>query len=106
MELRDLYLRRHDDVRWRKVGGRVVVLHQTSGAYYTLNDMGGFLWESMDGRRKLGAILQMVMERYAVEEPVARADLMEIAQDLIDEGLVRTGRDPMIEAEGPRGIDE
>jgi hypothetical protein len=102
MELMDLYFRHHGNVRWRKLGKQVVVLHQASGTYYTLNEMGGVLWEAMDGRRPLGDILQAVLEGYAVEEAAARADLMALARDFIEEGLVQTDPDPKTEAQEPQ----
>jgi hypothetical protein len=102
MELMDLYFRHHGNVRWRKLGKQVVVLHQASGTYYTLNEMGGVLWEAMDGRTPLGDILQTVLEGYAVEEAAARADLTALARDFIEEGLVETGREPM--AEGRQSV--
>ena len=78
----------HPDARWREFGERIVVLHQRRGVYYTLNELGAFLWRSMDGRTPLADILDKVVAHYDVDRDTARGDLLEILQDLVEEGLV------------------
>jgi len=84
----DVCYTHHPDVRWRELGPRVVVLHQRRGTYYTLNELGAFLWKSVNGRTRLGLILEKIVERYEVDPDTARSDLLETLQDLVREGLI------------------
>ena len=88
MDTVDVCYIHHPEVRWRELGSQVVVLHQRRGAYYTLNELGAFLWKSINGRTRLGHILEKIVEHYDVDPDTARSDLLETAQDLVREGLI------------------
>jgi len=75
-------------VAWRMVDTDGVLLNLATGYYYTLNEVGRFLWESLDGRKKLSEIHGELLERYDVDGEASRKDLLELLQDLLKEGLV------------------
>ncbi len=80
--------RKSGKVAWRQVDEDGVLLNLGTGYYYTVNEVGRFFWESLDGRRKLSEIHGALLERYDVDSEVSRKDLLEIVQDLLKEGLV------------------
>jgi hypothetical protein len=81
---------KNGDVSWRSIEGNCVLLHLVSGVYYTLDSVGRFIWESLDGEKPLADVLKEVLDRYDVEETKAREDLLEIVDDLLREELALT----------------
>jgi len=80
--------RKDERVAWRTLEKDCILLHLTSGIYYTLNDVGRFLWESFDGKQRLQDVYEDMLDQYEVDPEVARNDMLELIEDLIREGLV------------------
>jgi len=85
-------------VTWRVIEGKCLLLHLGSGIYYTLDEVGRFIWESLDGKRPLGGVLDEIVKKYDVDAGTAREDLLEVIGDLLEEDLARTGEE---EADAP-----
>ena len=49
---------------------------------YTLDGVGAFIWELIDGQRTVGDIKTAILEEYKVAPEVAEADLVEFLQQL------------------------
>ncbi len=43
---------------------------------YRLNDTGAFIWDSIDGRRNIGEIINMLVEEFDVERDEAEKDIL------------------------------
>lgn len=77
------------DVVAREVGGETVLLDLASGTYFGLNEVGGRVWQMLDsGSATIGDLALAVTEEFAVDGEVAEADLLDLARDLLDQGLV------------------
>jgi len=49
----------------------------------------------LDGKRTLSAVLRRVVRRYKVDEATAKADLLELMEDLLSQGVLeRVGAPP------------
>ncbi len=57
-------------------------------AIYTLVGIGARVWELLDGTRSLGEIRAAIVERFAVGEEAAWADLCAFVRRLEENGLV------------------
>jgi len=99
-ELLDSYIVRSGDVTSRVIEGKCLLLHLASGVYYTLEDVGCFIWESLDGKRPLVEILNGIVEKYDVDAGTAGEDLLDVIGDLLEEDLARKVED---RAEDPEG---
>lgn len=97
MELWESYLKKSDKVTWRGMEDDCILLHLDTGIYYTLNEVGRFLWESCDGKRKLRMIFEELLEHYEVDPETAKKDIFEIVEDLVKEGLVEPYAEPQID---------
>jgi hypothetical protein len=84
---------RSGDVTWRVIEGKCLLLHLGSGIYYTLDEVGRFIWESLDGKKPLGEILDEIVRKYDVDAGTARGDLLEMIRDLLEEDLACTGEE-------------
>ena len=81
------------DVVTRIVGDESVIVPIRShvadlDAVVTLNPVGARIWELLDGRRNLDAIVGTIVEEYEVEPEAARADVDEFIHSLEEAKLV------------------
>jgi hypothetical protein len=69
-------------------GDTVLLLAGDSGEYFTLNDVGGRIWDLADGDRAVTDIVRALLEEYDAPEDVIQADALEILGQLSSEGLI------------------
>lgn len=93
----------------RAIDGKTVVTRRIAGetilvpvagrvgdldAVYTLNDVGSFIWELIDGRRSVQEIAEEVGSVYEVSVQQAATDVDELLRALESKGLVRLSAEP------------
>lgn len=71
----------------RKIADEVILvpIRQNVGDLeniFTLNEVGTFIWELINGKRKVKDIKEMIVEEFDVSPQVAEKDLMEFIQQL------------------------
>jgi hypothetical protein len=54
-----------------------------------VNEVGGRIWELIDGQRTLGAIRDIIIDEFEVSNEQAEKDLIEFLQQLEQVGAVR-----------------
>ena len=55
---------------------------------FTLNRIGAFIWERLDGKNPLSGILGSLIDKYEVTEQDAEQDILEFIAQVLDTGLV------------------
>lgn len=85
--------RKNPDVVYRVIAGEAILIPitretQGAGRMLTLNETGAFVWERLDGKRRLEDILGEILEDYEVEEESARRDLLELISTLKETGAI------------------
>ncbi len=79
-----------DDVAHQSMGeGQdAVVLSLKSGYLYTCNETTERFLKTLDGRRTLGEVIDLLEGEYEVPREELAADLAALAQQLLDEKLI------------------
>ena len=72
----------------RQVGEELVFLAQSGDQFISLNPVGTFIWQQMDGVHSLQDILDILCDEYDVETKDALADLHEFVTQLQAQGLL------------------
>jgi len=54
------------------------------GSIYSLNEIGAFVWEHLDGGRNLATIKDKILDEYEVSPREAEADLSAFMTDLVE----------------------
>jgi hypothetical protein len=73
----------------RKVAGEMVILSADDSSLYVLNDIGTAVWEAVDGRTPLSAIVDAVVCRdYEVDRDSALRDVQEFVAGLMSHGVL------------------
>ncbi len=49
---------------------------------YTLNETGAFIWETIDGEKNIGEIIDLVAGEYEVDRDTAAKDVLSFVEDM------------------------
>jgi hypothetical protein len=77
-----------ENIAWRNVNDEVVILNLKSGEYYTLNDVGQFVWLAVADKRNMEEIRQKVVDTFDVSPEKASEDIESFISRMLDEGLL------------------
>lgn len=87
-----IVLRSSPDVQGTTMDGETVLLDLSSGRYYTLNRLGCVIWEHCTGQSTIADIHAVICDRFEVVSSRALDDLIDLANELIQEGLLQQER--------------
>ena len=79
---------RRDRVLAQQVEGQAVLLDIQSGEYFSLNDVGGRVWDLCDGTRTVAEVADAICSEYDVALSTAVDDTGALIEDLAGAGLV------------------
>ena len=83
------YLRPNsEEVSADVLDGEAVMINLSNGFYYSMGDVGAFIWELIEAGNNLDAILTVLTQRYDVSTERAQADLEQLVAQLLEEDLV------------------
>ena len=80
--------RRRGDVLSKEAGDTVVLLTPDSGEYFTLNEVGGRIWELADGTRSVSEIAAVLAQEYEAPADEIETDTLEVLGELAGEKLL------------------
>jgi hypothetical protein len=79
---------RRDRVMVQQVEGQAVLLDIASGEYFSLNEVGGRVWELCDGTRTVAEVVDAICTEYDVPPTTAMSDAGALLESLAGAGLV------------------
>jgi hypothetical protein len=71
-----------------RVGDEVAILDLDHSVYYGLDPVGARIWALLEQPARLDRVLAAIVAEFEVEAETARADLLELVDELLDKGLV------------------
>ncbi len=80
------------DVLFRQLHGEAVLLNIETGVYYGLDPVGARAWELIVEHGALQRVYAAMLDEYDVEPPRLAEDLLQLAGQLREQGLVTVGR--------------
>jgi Coenzyme PQQ synthesis protein D (PqqD) len=87
--LPDIVVQRAQDQISRDLGSEGVILNLKNKMYYGLNGVGTRIWDLISEPRRVGEVLDIILEEYDVESGRCESDLVELLQNLSAEGLIQ-----------------
>ena len=75
-------------VAWRVYDGEAVIVSPDDSSLHTLNAVGTFIWESADGRTRVGEIVRRLCEAFEVGPDRAERDVAAFVENLTGRGLL------------------
>jgi hypothetical protein len=80
---------RNPELVWRPVDDGLVIVRPSDGQIRVLNGVGALVWQSMDGRRTVGDIADLVCDEYEVSLEQAQDDIRLFLEPLTEDGMVQ-----------------
>jgi hypothetical protein len=79
---------------YREIAGEAVLVPVRRNladmeSIYTLDEVGAFIWDLVDGQRTMGDVRDRVLDEYNVEPEVLDSDLFEFVEQLKSIGALR-----------------
>jgi hypothetical protein len=78
----------NSDLITSKVADAVVILHLSSGRYYSLDGVGVRIWELLQEKRSLAGVCAILEAEFGVDASLCRDDLLTLCRSLCNAGLV------------------
>jgi hypothetical protein len=73
--------------------GEVVILGFKSGSYYSLDQVGAFVWDLLQMPQKVSMIRDSILNEYDIDVQRCEQDLLNLLNDLADKGLIEIKAD-------------
>ncbi len=77
-----------DQIIERVVADEALLINLANGDYYSLDGVGTRIWESIDGKRTVEDLANIVTEEYNADKDQVVADVLRLVGQLTDEGLL------------------
>lgn len=78
-----------DEVLFQELNGEAVILDLASERYFGLDGVGTRFWELVNDNPSMQAAYDQLLGEYEVEASALESDLLALASNLLDAGLIR-----------------
>ena len=79
---------RAEEVAAKVIDGEAIIINLANGMYYSMDRVGGMIWDLLQNGQTLEGIVGAVTDRYDVSRDQATADLEALVNELLRENLV------------------
>ncbi len=79
---------RTEEVAAKVIDGEAIIINLANGVYYSMDKVGGLIWEAIERQSSMAAMIAEIVARYNVSTVQAEADFQRIAEELLQENLV------------------
>ena len=78
----------HEGVAAKVMDGEAIMINLANGLYYSMDQVGGLIWELIEAGLSLGEIATIVSQNYEVTADQALRDIQRLVEELLTEDLV------------------
>ena len=86
-------LRDGEEVAAKVIDGEAIIINLANGIYYSMDKVGGLIWEMLAGKYSLEEVIAAILARYDVSREQAQADVERLATELLQENLLLVSTD-------------
>jgi len=76
------------DINAEVIDGEAIIINIATGVYYSLEDVGAYVWELLTSGNSVAQSIQAVTQRYQIPTEQAGTDLEDFVSQLIAEDLI------------------
>jgi hypothetical protein len=80
--------KRKDEVIAQQASSAMLLLDMGDGSYYSLNDVGGRVWELCDGTHTVSQLVSTLAMEYDVPSQTLESDILELLDSLREKSLI------------------
>ena len=77
-----------EDVLFRQVENEGILLHVSSGTYYSLSETSIMFWQALSDAKSLMPVVELITNEYEVKRDRVLEDLQSFLQDLSARGII------------------
>ena len=77
-----------EEVAAKVMDGEAILINLSNGVYYSMDKVGGMIWEMIEGRHSLEEIVAAISASYDVGAERAKSDVERLLEELVQENLV------------------
>ena len=81
------------EVAAKVIDGEAIIINLASGNYYSMDKVGGVIWEMLAAAHSLAEVVSVVLARYDVSPQQAQTDVERLAAELVQENLLLATND-------------
>jgi hypothetical protein len=82
-------LKRAENVTFEVVADEAILIDINTGTYFSLNEIGTEFWEMLDGKQSIAQHAATIATKYEVETSMVIDDLLELAEEMAKDSLIR-----------------
>lgn len=82
-----------NEIAAKVIDGEAILINLSTGMYYSMDEVGGFIWTLLNDGHSLQEIAEAVTHHYDVAPETATADVLRLGGALLDEALVTVATD-------------
>lgn len=83
------YLKKNDEkIAYRVIDEEALVVNLKESSFHTLNPVGSFIWQQIDGKTSIKKIIQKVTDEFDIDKDTAEKDSIEFIDELLKKELV------------------
>lgn len=86
--IKDTIFIKNNDAAYRIIDSNAVILTPEDSYLHTMNKTGTFIWELIDGKKKISDIALKVCEEFEVDKECAEKDARHFIEDLLRRRLI------------------
>lgn len=83
---------KESEIAAKVIDGEAILINLSNGTYYSMDKVGGFIWELIKRNYSLSEIVETITEHYDVSAETAKTDVETLAMELLEEEIVRIGK--------------
>jgi hypothetical protein len=84
---------RGEEVAAKVIDGEAIIINLANGIYYSMDKVGGLIWDMVQSGHSLEEIIQGVTEHYDVAREKVESDVLELVGEMLRENLVVVSED-------------
>jgi hypothetical protein len=73
--------------------GEVAILNLPDGVYYSLDEVGGRIWNLIQQPKTVRELTEILLQEYDIDPEICSHELMDLLQDLAEHGLIIINND-------------
>lgn len=84
---------RGEEVAAKVIDGEAIIINLANGIYYSMDKVGGLIWDLVQAGHSLEEVIMAVTDRYDVSREKVEANIQELVEELLRENLVALSED-------------
>lgn len=77
-----------DTLFLQKVDDETILLDSNTNEYFSINEIGTFIWETLEEKKDLKSVKEEIISNYDVDEKQVENDILNFIQEVANKGLI------------------